>query len=130
MVLNRNTDDSVSTASTQKSNFTSSAAGTQNGGKESVFGELANKPVDSQPRAVLAAGDTTVGDGMAAADDVTTDVDDTTPESTVPSTGISGPTAGIIISSTIFGIVGYILLIGPRKLALSSFEKNVLKDLD
>ncbi len=75
--------------------------------QSSVFGEIAEAPVDAQPATVLAAGD----------------VAETT-ESTVPATG-SNTLLGITMAVASFSAAAYVLLIGPRKLALSGFERDV-----
>lgn len=83
--------------------------------EESVFEELANEKLNISPPEVL-----------AGADDATTE----TPEATVPVTGISGPTSGIILATIILGFAAYLIYIGPRSFALASFEKKVLEELD
>ncbi|MFC1622072.1 hypothetical protein ACFL13_01670, partial [Patescibacteria group bacterium] len=83
----------------------------------SVFEELVNQEVETEPRAVLAGTDT--------ADTTTPPEEDTTPESTVPDTGISGPTLGILLTTGLLAIAWYL---NTRPSA--SFEKRVLKELD
>ncbi|OGC45908.1 hypothetical protein A2V49_02545 [candidate division WWE3 bacterium RBG_19FT_COMBO_34_6] len=87
--------------------------------KQSVFGALLAEKIEVPERGVLA--------GSSTGSQITTV---TTRETTVPVTGVSGPTAGIIISSIILGVASYLIFLGPRKLALSSFEKKVIDDLD
>ena len=81
-------------------------ASTQN----SVFSEIAQAPVNAQPATVLAAGD----------------VAETT-ESTVPSTG-SNTLLGVTMAIASFSAAAYVLLIGPRKLALSGFERDITEE--
>jgi hypothetical protein len=90
---------------------------------ESVFAELAgakNLAVGKESK----DEDKESGSVLAGADVVETT------ESTVPDTGIAGPTTGIILTLVILSLVIYIYFVGPRKLALSSFEKDLLDDLD
>lgn len=92
----------------------------------SVFEKLANSKMNSdesptvagvsQEKAVLAGADQNIATE--------------TSQSTVPVTGISGPTVGIILTLVILSLVAYIYFVGPRKMALSSFEKDLLDDLD
>ncbi|MFC1722425.1 hypothetical protein ACFL0C_02125 [Patescibacteria group bacterium] len=89
--------------------------------KRSVFGELAAQPVeevDAEPRQVLAGAD------------VTTEEVEEVSETTVPETGIFSPTIGLVLSTIALSIGAYLVFLGPRKLALSSFEKKVLDDLE
>lgn len=81
-------------------------ASTQN----SVFNEIAQAPVNAQPATVLAAGDAIE-----------------TTESTVPVTG-SNTLLGITMVIVSFSIATYIMFMGPRKLALSGFEKDITQD--
>lgn len=53
-----------------------------------------------------------------------------TSQATVPDTGLFGPTFGIIFSATALSIAAYLIFAGPRKLALSSFEKKVRNKLN
>ncbi len=50
--------------------------------------------------------------------------------SSVPDTGGTGITMGLIISSVILLLGFYVVYIGPRKYALNRFEKKVLDDFD
>lgn len=80
---------------------------------ESVFGEIANKEPETQSRFVL-----------AGADEVVTE----TTESTVPSTGILSITGGFF-GALLFFIASLIVVASnPRKLALDTFEKKVVKE--
>jgi len=85
---------------------------------ETVFGSLAARQVSGNT-AVL-AGTATGEDGAAAE----------TTESTVPDSGIVGVTAGLIMSAAMFVGAVFVLAKNPRRLALSGFEKRVLKDLE
>lgn len=103
---------------------------------ESVFAELAGQQnvgvgeeepeeeAESTPVVKAANSEKKSGAVLAGAD-----VGETT-ESTVPDTGIAGPTTGIILTLVILSLVIYIYFVGPRNLALSSFEKDLLDDLD
>ena len=87
----------------------------------SVFGELAAteaEEYDVQPKQVLAGAETYQEDTVE------------TSQSTVPVTGFFGPTFGLVVSLFTLGIGAYLIFLGPRKTALASFEKNVIKDLD
>ena len=87
----------------------------------SVFGELASteaQDYDVQPRQVL-----------SGAEEYDEDTIETT-QTTVPVTGIFGPTFGLLLSSLSLGLGAYLIFLGPRKSALASFEKGVIKDLD
>jgi hypothetical protein len=80
----------------------------------SVFGELAAadaEDYDVQPKQVLSGATETT-------------------QSTVPDTGFFGPTFGLLVSTITLGIGAYLVFLGPRKTALASFEKNVIRDLD
>lgn len=50
--------------------------------------------------------------------------------SSVPETGGTGITVGLIVSSVVLFLGFYVVYTGPRKYALNRFEKKVLKDLD
>ncbi len=94
----------------------------------SVFGDLANRRIGGpQPGegAVLAGAET--GEAVTT---TTPDLAPETTESTVPDTGVSGPTIGIFLTLIILSLVIYIYFVGPRKIALSSFEKDVLDEFD
>ena len=103
------------------------------GVEESAFGDLAVQDTpEVQTRQVLQAAES--GDTSD-----TTEVIDPSPpiggggeteEATVPETGISGPTAGLIMTLTIASVVAYIMFVGPRNLALSSFERRVVDELE
>lgn len=99
------------------------------GGEGSVFEKLANQKMDNVPqRQVLAGADTADTTAVVATESTvdTTEVE----QSTVPATGISGPTLGIVLTLVILGFAAYIMFIGPRNIALYNFEKDVLDDLD
>ena len=80
--------------------------------KASAFEQLSTQQLQVQSKAVLAAS-TTPG----------------STESTVPDTGITGPTAAAFVASISISIAAYLILAGPRKLALSYFERHVIDDL-
>ncbi len=92
----------------------------------SVFEELATTNMNVEAQAVLAATDEEdENEEMAPVAPAVT-----TPESTVPDTGIFGPTFGIFFSAIALGLFAYFAFLGPRKMALESFEKEVLEDLE
>jgi len=119
---------------------TSQNNSTDQGDEESVFADLANQKMDNKGQQVLAESDSvdttaTVDteptvDTTVAAD--TTDTTDTTAvaESTVPETGVSGPTMGVIMTILIMGFAAYIMFLGPRNVALHNFERDTVEDLD
>ena len=78
--------------------------------QSSVFGEIAQAPVNAHPETVLAAG-----------------VFAKTTESPVPATG-SNTLLGITMAVASFSAAAYVLLIGPRKLALSGFEREITEE--
>lgn len=82
--------------------------------QESVFGDIAIKEPETQPRFVLAGVD---------------EVQETTQSTTsVPVTGISSITMGLF-GALIFFVAGLIVVASnPRKLALDTFEKTVTKE--
>jgi len=84
---------------------------------ESVFKKIADSKVELRERAVLAGTDT-----------VDVDPVEQPSPSQVPQTGIFGITAGFIISTFSFLTALYVVGKGPRKLALSSFERKITKD--
>ena len=73
-----------------------------------VFGVINNRPEVTQP-AVLAGTTTTE-----------------TTESTVPGTG-SNTLAGTLIGVSALSLAGYLIFVGPRKLALKGFERDITK---
>ena len=79
---------------------------------KTVFGELAAQDMDKTKKAVLGAAETTQS------------------TSAVPATGTNGMLIASIISATAFVAGAFILYVGPRKLALSKFEKEITKNLD
>lgn len=95
----------------------------------SVFEQLANQKMDDvAQRQVLAESDTTDTTAMVAMENT----DDTTEvaQSTVPDTGVSRPTIGVVLTLVILGFAAYIMFIGPRNIALYNFEKDVMDDLE
>jgi len=101
----------------------------------SIFEELANQKMDNVPQRHVLAGsgtaDTTATTDTAAVVATGSTADTTeVAQSTVPDTGISGPTLGIILTLVILGFAAYVMFIGPRNIALYNFEKDVLDELD
>lgn len=81
--------------------------------ENTVFGTIASKEIGGQARQVLAGS---------------TETQQTT--TTVPVTGTTSVTVGLF-SALMFFIAGlFVVSKNPRKLALSSFEKNVTKSVD
>ncbi len=79
---------------------------------DTPFGKLSNQKVDAQPRVVLAGATQTT--------------ESTTP---VPETGDFTITVALLTSLSLIGFFVYILVLNPRKYALSKFEEDVLNDL-
>lgn len=106
--------------------------------EESVFADLASQKMDREGQQVLAESDSV--DTTATIDteptiDTTVTIEDTVDtvavaESTVPDTGISGPTMGLIMTIVIMGFAAYIMFLGPRNVALHNFEKDTVEELD
>lgn len=108
---------------------------------ESVFKDISTKPTHADP-AVLQAADTTedtTGDAMeedAMVDDTTTGTDATdntameeeVEEATVPDTG-SETLVGTMMALGFFAAAVYMILAGPRKLAIAEFENKISKEL-
>ncbi len=86
----------------------------------SVFKELASADMHVAQRQVLAGSDDTL------------DVyeEDDAAESTVPDTGLVSPTYGLLFSLVALSLAAYVFYIGPRRSALSAFEKDILDELD
>ncbi len=142
--------DVLSSKSAQDKTKTLGAA--DNRDEESVFADLAGQKMDeSGNRAVLAGTDsvdttdtvvttvtteptvdttvtTTTTTTTATADAETTDTE--TAQTTVPDTGVSGPTMGVVLTLIILGFAAYIMFLGPRNVALHNFEKDFLDDLE
>jgi len=107
---------------------------------ESVFADLAEQKMDEeQGRQVLAGSDsvdttstidtTTIIDTTVVAD-TTIDTTAEVAQTTVPDTGVSGPTVGVVLTLIILGFAAYIMFLGPRNVALHNFEKDFLDDLE
>jgi hypothetical protein len=79
----------------------------------SVFEEISKKPVSDS--AMIAYSNANV---LGVADE--------TSESTVPNTG-SETFAGTLAALAFFAVALYLLVIGPRKLAIEGFESEMLK---
>ena len=109
--------------------------------EESVFADLAGNKMDDQSTQVLAGSDSVdttstldTTDTTTATTTTTTETTDTTAvatvaESTVPDTGVSGPTTGVVLTLIILGFAAYIMFLGPRNVALHNFEKDARDDL-
>ena len=80
----------------------------------SVFGEMTNNTVNEKSGVVLAETTET--------DTTTTETEEST-SATVPDTG-SEQIAGMVLAVGSLSMAAYVLLVGPRKLALSAFEKD------
>lgn len=103
----------------------------------SVFKELSETPSNVEERAVLALTDA-IGDGTdstvpaATTPATTTTVEEDTAvaettSSTVPVTGVTETTVGLVLSMLAFAVGFWVIKKDSRKLALRSFESNVLK---
>lgn len=77
--------------------------------KETVFATINAADIEGNPR-VLGGADTTE-----------------TTESTVPDTG-SETLIGTMLAMGAFGVAVYALFVGPRKMALTSFENSLTRD--
>ncbi len=92
-----------------KQEDTKVAVGSSN--PESLFGEI-NKMKDSPKQRTVLAGATQ------------------TSQSSVPETGVDSITYALIGSSLLLGIGVFIYMYGPRRIAIRSFEKEVIRSLD
>jgi len=111
------------------------------GDKESVFADLAGTAgVKEEPTPVVLAGadsvdttstidTTTITAPATVTTTPTTDTTATVAESTVPDTGVSGPTIGVVLTLVILGFAAYIMFLGPRNVALHNFEKDFLDEI-
>jgi hypothetical protein len=89
---------------------------------KSVFKEIASKNPGVLPKEVLAGSTVATG---------TTPVTQTTGSvATVPQTGTVSITFGLIAAFTMFLTALVIVFNNPRRLALLSFEKSALKDIE
>lgn len=75
----------------------------------SVFNEISQKPVNAKPMVTSVLGAATE-----------------TTQSTVPNTG-SETLIGTLLAGGFFSIALYLLMVGPRKLAIEGFENEMLK---
>lgn len=81
-----------------------------------VFGKLANQPMNVESKAVLAGS--------------TVETTGTTQSTTsVPATGVVGITFGLITSGLLFILATTVIAKDPRKLAINAFEKRTIKRL-
>jgi len=87
--------------------------------KKSPFRQLNDTKMDVSKRAVLAGSDENVTPEVP-----TVPLD--TPESTVPDTGSFAVTISLFFSLCMLGAGLYYIYLGPRKLALKSFEDRFL----
>lgn len=97
------------TAETPKVDVTKEVASAE----DTPFGKLSNQKLDTQSRVVL-----------AGATSQTTQ--STTP---VPETGDFTITVALLTSLSLIGFFIYLLVLNPRKYALSKFEEDVIQDL-
>lgn len=88
-------------------------AGAETEKKDTVFGALADSTISQEPKGVVLAGST---------------VATQTTQSTVPDTGLAGITVGLFSSLFVFALGIFYVARNPRKVALSEFEREVLKD--
>jgi len=90
--------------------------------EDSIFKRLSEQTSNNREGTVLAGAETAGGTPS------TLDTAEETTESTVPDTG-SNTFMGIATGFILLTAALYMIINGPRKLALSEFEKDVLKDL-
>jgi hypothetical protein len=121
MTLNSSSSDSFDNPLSDKSVVKEEVKGTTT--QKTVFSEIASKDPGVQPKEVLAGS-------TVATTPTTPVVTQTTQSATTPTTGTLSVTVGLILSLAMF--LGTIVFVSnnPRRLALSSFEKNALKDLE
>jgi len=109
-ITNTNTNSpEVAGTTDAKQDDTKVTVGSSN--PESLFGEI-NKMKDSPKQRTVLAGATQ------------------TSQSSVPETGVDSITYALIGSSLLLGIGVFIYMYGPRKIAIRSFEKEVIRSLD
>lgn len=89
---------------------------------DSVFGEISKKSMENVTPQVAGASDEKP-QVLAGSD-----VNETT-QSTVPDTGSNTMFVAFVIAMSAIALGAYVFLIGPRKFALGSFEKRVIKEL-
>ena len=118
MTLNSSSTDSFDNPLSDKSVVKEEVKGTTT--QKTVFSEIASKDPGVKPKEVLA------GSTVATTPVVT----QTTQSATTPQTGTFSVTVGLFLSLAMF--LGTIVFVSnnPRRLALSSFEKNALKDIE
>ncbi len=88
-------------------------AGAETTKKDTVFGTLANATPPQEYKGVVLAGSTVATQAT---------------QSTVPDTGLAGITVGLFSSLFVFALGIFYVARNPRKVALSEFEKEILKD--
>jgi len=96
--------------------------------EKSPFRQLNDTEISVPRRAVLAGSDENLISEYPSAPDETPLVEEPadTPESTVPDTGSFGMTVSLFSSLCVLGAGLYYIYLGPRKLALRSFEDRFL----
>ena len=99
------------------------------GDEVNAFKELVEQEIEDVPQREVLAGSDTADTAALVATGTTGDTTEVA-QSTVPATGISGPTLGMVLTLIILGFAAYIMFLGPRNIALYNFEKDVLDDLD
>ncbi|HSX39766.1 MAG TPA: hypothetical protein VLI92_04240 [Candidatus Saccharimonadales bacterium] len=77
---------------------------------DSAFAMLSQQKINSEGKTVLAASTESTG--------------------SVPVTGVTEITWGILLSVVALAFGCYLVFLGPRKAALKQFEKDITKDLD
>ncbi|MBD3365940.1 hypothetical protein GF360_01200 [candidate division WWE3 bacterium] len=93
---------------------------------ESPFADLNKTEVSVPRRSVLAGADGATEEETATGTTTTTTTTPETTESTVPDTGILSITLSLVASLVILGGGIYYVYLGPRNLALESFEDKFL----
>jgi len=96
--------------------------------EKSPFGQLNDTEIDVPRRVVLAGVDENITPDVPTVPDETlpTELPSDTSESTVPDTGSFAMTISLFSSLCMLGAGLYYIYLGPRKLALKSFEDHFL----
>lgn len=100
---------------------------------KSAFEDLSKQRLEVPRRAVLSDADISVTAGGSTKPATTLATTKQTTQSTtapVPNGGSTEMTLALVISTIALTIGGYMLFLGPRRMAIESFERGILKDLD
>lgn len=124
MTINSSTQESFDSELSMNSVIKEEVKGAET--QKSVFSDIASKDPGVKPKEVL-AGSTVATTPTTVTTPV---VAQTTQSAANLQTGTFSVTAGLFISLAMFLATIVFVSNNPRRLALSSFEKNALKDLD